>query len=75
MLTLLREKFRDWNLRDRLLNTGDAILIEGNTWHDTYWGHCICPRCHGGANFLGILLTQVRTECLAEERNQHNAER
>ena len=27
-------------LRDRLLQTGDAILIEGNDWGDKTWGVC-----------------------------------
>lgn len=22
------------------MDTGDAILIEGNYWNDTYWGKC-----------------------------------
>ena len=38
MLELLRLKFDTTGLKERLLATGDAILIEGNTWHDRYWG-------------------------------------
>jgi predicted NAD-dependent protein-ADP-ribosyltransferase YbiA (DUF1768 family) len=31
-------KFRPPDLRDLLLGTGEATLIEGNTWGDDYWG-------------------------------------
>jgi ribA/ribD-fused uncharacterized protein len=64
MLKLLRAKFDDPNLKDMLLSTGDEGLIEGNMWHDNYWGSCYCNRCGGsGRNILGILLMQVREEC------------
>ena len=39
-----------------LLNTGDAILEEGNTWGDIFWGVCDGE----GQNNLGILLIQRR---------------
>ena len=32
---LLPESFRQ-----QLIDTGDAMLIEGNWWHDNYWGNC-----------------------------------
>lgn len=50
------------NLMEKLLSTGDAKLIEGNTWHDNYWGVCNCDRqtCNGGKNMLGKILMQVR---------------
>lgn len=58
MLDLVRQKFRDPVLRDLLLATADANLIEGNTWKDTYWGVC-----NGvGENNLGKILMQVRSE-------------
>ena len=40
MLTGLRKKFADPELRNLLLATGDEELIEGNYWGDTYWGVC-----------------------------------
>lgn len=43
-------------LKQRLLETGDALLIEGNTWHDTYWGMCDGK----GANRLGTMLMSLR---------------
>ncbi len=58
MLELLRLKFAIPDLRDKLLATKNATLIEGNTWGDTYWGVC-----RGiGDNTLGVLLMQVRSE-------------
>lgn len=47
-------------LKTWLLNTGDAILIEGNTWGDTYWGYD--TKLNEGENHLGKLLMQVREE-------------
>jgi predicted NAD-dependent protein-ADP-ribosyltransferase YbiA (DUF1768 family) len=48
-------------LRERLLATGEAELIEGNTWNDTFWGVCKGE----GQNWLGKILMEVRKE-LAE---------
>lgn len=54
-------------LKERLLETGDAELIEVTTWHDMYWGTCRCEKCgDGGKNQLGVTLMQVR-EKLREE--------
>jgi ribA/ribD-fused uncharacterized protein len=56
MRKLVHEKFRDKELRERLLRTGDALLIEGNDWGDTYWG-----RCNGkGENHMGQILMEIR---------------
>ena len=64
MLDLLRKKFAPGtDLAKRLEATGEAILIEGTTWHDQYWGICTCPKCGGkGCNILGQLLMIVRIE-------------
>ena len=61
MERLLREKFSAPRLRAKLTATGDGVLIEGNTWRDTYWG---VYRGRGN-NHLGRLLMKVRAECLA----------
>lgn len=54
----LREKFSISKLRERLLATEDAILIEGNNWGDTTWG-----QVNGeGKNYLGKLLMEIREE-------------
>lgn len=58
MLDLLRQKFAIPELGKLLLQTGDAELIEGNTWGDVFWGVC-----RGiGKNHLGKTLMRVRKE-------------
>lgn len=44
------------DLAEALINTGDAILIEGNTWNDRYWGVCRGT----GQNKLGKILMKER---------------
>jgi ribA/ribD-fused uncharacterized protein len=61
MLQLVRAKFfQHQELAVRLLNTGDALLQEGNTWDDTYWG--VDAKTGEGQNRLGEILMQVRDE-------------
>lgn len=57
-------KFSDYNLKQKLLNTGNALLIESNTWHDNYWGNCSCDKCKNiqGKNNLGLALMKLREE-------------
>lgn len=53
------------DLRGQLIITGNAVLIEGNNWHDQTWGNCTCGRkqCdEPGKNLLGVLLMQLRTD-------------
>ena len=56
------EKFsQSDNLKERLLATGDSLLVEGNWWHDNYWGRCECANCgFFGYNCLGRILMTVR---------------
>lgn len=58
------------DLKKQLLATDDAILIEGNTWHDNFWGDCSCPKCENiaGKNNLGKLLMMLRDEYKEEEK-------
>lgn len=46
---------------DALLNTGEAELIEGNTWGDKFWG-AVWDKELGwvGQNWLGKLLMEER---------------
>jgi len=62
MRNILEWKFSKPKLREMLLSTGDQELIEGNTWHDNFWGDCSCNRCRGiiGQNHLGRLLMEIR---------------
>lgn len=51
------------DLKKVLLESGNAELVEATTWHDRYWGVCICSKCSGaGKNQLGKTLMQVREE-------------
>lgn len=45
------------DLCDKLIATGQRELIEGNTWHDTFWGVCNGK----GENHLGKILMEVRS--------------
>ena len=62
MLNLLRQKFQYWELRKKLMDTGNVMLVEGNHWGDTYWG--MCKRTGKGENRLGLLLMHIRQEYL-----------
>lgn len=44
------------DIKQALLKTGNADLIEGNTWNDTYWGVCNGK----GRNKLGQILMLIR---------------
>ena len=72
MMTGLRHKFAIPELRAKLLATGDEELMEGNTWHDNTWGHCVCQKCQNtpGRNMLGMLLMELRNEIKYEIANQ-----
>ena len=57
-------------LAKKLIETGDAWLIEGNYWHDNTWGDCHCPQCLiiDGKNWLGTLLMDLRRELKIREQ-------
>lgn len=58
MRELIKIKFTNPQLRQLLVNTGNAQLIEGNHWGDTFWG-----QCRGvGHNYLGKLLMNERSK-------------
>lgn len=58
MYWLLKDKFSIPEFRDKLLATGNDILIEGNWWGDTFWG----VSNGKGENVLGQLLMLIRSE-------------
>lgn len=67
MRQVLSAKFRGSNqLWQWLLETGDAHLIEGNTWGDTFWGQVFSRGGWIGQNMLGQLLMELREELQAE---------
>jgi len=65
MYELVHIKFSsNLELRQKLLDTGDMILEEGNRWHDLFWG--IDLDTGKGQNLLGKLIMQVRDELRKE---------
>ena len=58
MLEINRLKYRIPDLREKLLATGDSVIIEGNAWGDVFWGVCKGV----GENHLGRILMQIRAE-------------
>lgn len=71
MEDLLRQKFAGYHddLTQKLLATGDAVLVEGNTWGDRYWGKV--PDAQGeGENHLGQLLMKIRNELRRRDCDQ-----
>lgn len=64
MRSIIQAKFAPGtDMAQRLLRTGEALLIEGNVWHDQYWGQCTCERHYhwAGTSTLGRLLMSQRT--------------
>jgi hypothetical protein len=68
MSDLVREKFKDLTLKTKLIDTFPTKLIEGNRWHDNFWGSCSCDKCFkkDKHNVLGNILMQIRGELMAE---------
>ncbi len=65
MEKIVRAKFtQNPHLARYLLETGDAQLYEGNTWHDWFWGADV--NTLEGANHLGQILMALR-ETFREE--------
>jgi predicted NAD-dependent protein-ADP-ribosyltransferase YbiA (DUF1768 family) len=51
---VVKIKFSEPGLGAKLLATGDAELIEGNTWNDVWWG--VNEKTGKGENWLGKIL-------------------
>ena len=59
MYNIVLTKFSsDEYLAYKLLKTGEEVLMEGNTWKDTYWG--VDLDTMQGKNKLGLILMKVR---------------
>ena len=66
MYSVCKAKFtQNTDLLKKLLDTGDAELVEGNTWGDRVWGVCKGE----GENRLGKILMRIRGE-IPEEQKQ-----
>lgn len=60
---LLRQKFSQREFKKFLKGTEHRELVEGNYWHDNFWGQCTCSKHIGqGQNHLGKLLMKLRAE-------------
>lgn len=68
MEELVRLKFQDPKLREKLLETGEEPLQEGNNWGDTYWGVNI--KTGRGKNILGKTIEKIRDEIKRTSENQ-----
>lgn len=61
MEEIVRAKFTQHpELAEKLLATGDKIIVEGNSWGDTVWG--VDSRTGNGENHLGRILMKIRQE-------------
>lgn len=56
MINLLLQKYSIPELRDKLKDTKDLYLMEGNDWEDTLWGVCDGK----GKNMLGRTIMNIR---------------
>lgn len=65
MYQVCKAKFsQNPELAKMLIDTGDAELVEGNTWGDKIWGVCDGV----GENNLGRILMRVRSELSNTQR-------
>lgn len=67
MRELLEQKFARGQFSQLLQMTAPRALVEGNHWHDTYWGVCNGKCKYGphpayGENYLGIALMEIRDD-------------
>lgn len=61
MRDILKLKFeQNPELAQKLIDTGDQELVEGNWWGDVEWGVCKGV----GKNKLGLLLQELRTKLI-----------
>lgn len=51
------------DLKQKLLDTGEEELVEGNYWNDTFWGVCKGK----GKNHLGLILMEIREQLQNEK--------
>lgn len=61
MKDIVWAKFRqNPEIAQLLLETGDSEIIEGNRWHDTFWG--VDLKTGEGENHLGKILMETRAK-------------
>ncbi len=66
MRNLVAQKFSDENpeLNQKLINTDNSVLVEGNYWNDDYWGFDL--KAGYGQNHLGRILMEVRKNIISK---------
>lgn len=49
-------------MHQKLMETGETMIVEFNGWHDNFWGVCFCEKCGSalGENNLGLIIMHVR---------------
>ena len=65
MTEILELKYGVAEYRELLLATGEWVLVEGNNWHDYFWGVCGGQ----GENWLGRILMAERAYWLEIAKN------
>lgn len=65
MKEVVQSKFEDPELMQKLLDTHNEEIVEGNTWGDTFWG----VYKGQGENMLGKILMEVREEARKDARD------
>lgn len=71
MAGLLEQKFNIPELQEKLLATGSQDIVEGNYWHDNFWGRCYCAKCcNTGENNLGALIMDIRHDLKRQKSEQ-----
>lgn len=69
MEEIVRAKFlQNPELAERLIETGNSRLVEGNDWGDTTWGFDI--RRKRGENHLGKILMKIRSELIESRKSK-----
>ena len=72
MRQIVSVKFRqNSDLSEKLINTGNEYLEEGNTWGDRIWWTVDGK----GANLLGQILMELRNELILEKNREEELER
>lgn len=65
MQDLIRLKFENEQLKQKLIDTDGEQIVLKNKWHDKFFGKCECQKCNGqGQNYLGRILMKIREELI-----------
>jgi predicted NAD-dependent protein-ADP-ribosyltransferase YbiA (DUF1768 family) len=64
---VVRQKFQQPELKEKLLATGSRYIMEGNTWGDCLWGEAVYQGELFGYNELGKIILTIRSELFQSE--------